>query len=382
MKRKQLAVLFVCNLIPYIVGNAIMTFLPVYAAKLGGTEASAGIALSISFIGLTLGTLASGWLSDRFQRRKLLYILCGLACIPAIFLVGQAHNIVLMTIFISFAWFFSGMANALVNILTGLFVDPDERGSVFGVIGTSLALGQVIGGVVSGFIVDHGGFAALCTFGALVWIAPIFMGMLLEDKQVVAVESRVRRPSVPLSGAIWILIGANVLASVSNFSAGLLRPIIMDHLGFNGGAIASVTMVSGLVMLPLPFVVGWLSDRIGRRQMIIWSYLLSSVGALVLMSSLSLWQFWLSTSLLAIASGIIGVGLAYITDIVPSEAVSGALARYSATPPLAGVFGYAGTGLIVQVIGLSATFVTGAALPLFAVLMMLTIRRSVQVARA
>ncbi len=376
MNRKQLAALFMCSLVTFSAGNALMTFLPVYAVHLGATDAATVIYLSLSFAALSVGMLISGWLSERFQRRKLTIILCAIVSVPAIFLMGQGGSIELLTVFTMIAWFLGGVTSATVNILTAMYTNAHQRGRIFGIMATTLSLGQVIGGFASGVIVEHWGYMALFTVAALAWIVPIFCGLFLQDR----VEPRVRKdPTVPvpaaINGALWLLLAANILASITNFSAGLARPLIMDRLGFDAGAIASAVSVSGLITLPLPFVVGWLSDRFSRKQLLIWSYVLGSIGAVIMITALQLWQFWLSASMFALVSGMVGVGLAYVTDLVPPEGIGSALAYFSATPPLAGVIGYAGTGLILQTLGMQGTFVAGAVLPVVAIALMLMIRR-------
>jgi hypothetical protein len=50
MSKKQLFALFVCSLVPYVVGNGLLPLLPVYAAHLGAESAEAGYYLSISYL--------------------------------------------------------------------------------------------------------------------------------------------------------------------------------------------------------------------------------------------------------------------------------------------------------------------------------------------
>jgi MFS family permease len=374
MNRKQLAALFVCSLVTYSAGNALMAFLPVYAVHLGTDEAGAGVYLSLAFAALSIGMLMSGWLSDRFQRRKLTIILCACVSAPSIFLMGQVGSVALLTLFTMIAWFAGGIANATVNILTAMYANPHERGRIFGIMAMTLSLGQVIGGFASGVIVEHWGYPALFTVAAVAWIVPVLCGLFIDDRLVSHTRITQTVPTARVSGALWLLLGANMLASVTSFAAGLARPLLMDRLGFDAPAIASAVTVSGLITFPLPFVIGWLSDRFSRKQLLVWSYVLASVGALLMVTALQLWQFWLSASMFALVGGMVGVGLAYVTDLVPPEGVGSALAYFTATPPLAGVVGYAGTGFILQMLGMQGTFIAGAGLPVIAIALMLMIR--------
>ena len=58
MTRKQLIALFVCNMIPVLVGSTLLPLLPVYAGKLGADDATNGIYLAASFASLAFGTFS------------------------------------------------------------------------------------------------------------------------------------------------------------------------------------------------------------------------------------------------------------------------------------------------------------------------------------
>ena len=76
MEKKQLAALFACGLVGWTIAQGTLALLPVYAVRLGADPAWAGYYLALAFVAVTLGTLAAGWLSDRFQRRKALLPRC------------------------------------------------------------------------------------------------------------------------------------------------------------------------------------------------------------------------------------------------------------------------------------------------------------------
>jgi MFS family permease len=88
MSKTQLLALFLCNLVPWAIGNGITSLLPVYAAELGAAPAVAGYYLSISFLALAIGTLSASWLSDKLQRRKALVVGGGMVGVPAIWLIA------------------------------------------------------------------------------------------------------------------------------------------------------------------------------------------------------------------------------------------------------------------------------------------------------
>jgi MFS family permease len=376
MTRKQLAALFVCNLVPYITGNALLSLLPIYAIQLGGNEIIAGIYLSLAFGTLAIGTLISGWLSDRFQRRKGMIVLAACVSLPATFLMGQVDSLVLLTIFTMTVWFAGGVSTAMGNILTGMYADAQTRGRTFGIIGLSLGLAQIIGGAASGAIVDRWGYTALFTFVALGYVAQIIAGLFLDDsRQSQSLDDPARPAQAPIGKAVWLLIFAHTLASTTGFSVGLGKPLMMDGLGFDATAVTSTVTIQGLVALPLPLFIGWLSDRIGRTRLLMAGYFAGLLGALTLISATSIGQIWLSTAIFALGGAGASLGFAYVTDLSSPESLGTAMSRFSATPWIAGVIGFGLTGFVIQAVGLQMTFLLVAVLPAIAILLLFLIIR-------
>jgi MFS family permease len=380
MARKQLLALSICNVGLFIAATMLLPLLPVYAVQLGMDEGTIGIYIALAFGTLSAGALSSGWFSNRFQRRTRTIVVTSALAIPMTFLMGQVSNLILLTLSTMIVWFAAGLVSAMLNILVGMHADPQQRGRIFGIFATSVGLGQVIGGLISGPIVDRWGFAGLYGLAALVWLIPIIGALFVKDKATTRQDAadHPRRASAPMSSVVWLLLIANTLVFITSFGSGLAQTLKMNGLTFDASAISSIASVGGLVGIPLPFLIGWLSDRVGRKVLLIVGYAIFSTVALVIASAFSLWHFWLAAALLSLASGLGSVGNALVTDLTPPESLSTAMSRFSATPFIAGVVGYGATGFIIQQFGLTATLLIGAVLPVFAVLLMLTTRKMVR----
>jgi MFS family permease len=181
------------------------------------------------------------------------------------------------------------------------------------------------------------------------------------------------RPAT-LGMAFWFLMIANVLAHAVNLGSGIGRTLTMDSLNFGASAITSTVIATGLLTFPLPLLTGWLSDRFGRRPLLMISFAGPCLGLLVLLGATQLWHFWLSTILSAIAGTSITVGSAFVTDLVPRDGLDLALSRYSSTPWIGGVIGYTGAGMLIDAFGLQSSFVIAGMIPLISVLLIALIR--------
>src|SRR5712672_1917072 len=98
MTRRQLLALMVIEIAGFIGGGGLFSLLPVYATRLGGDPAAAGTFLSLIFLAVAFGTILGGGLADRFQKRKLTLIVCGVIIVPLTWLMGSATTLSQLTL--------------------------------------------------------------------------------------------------------------------------------------------------------------------------------------------------------------------------------------------------------------------------------------------
>ena len=113
-RRRQLAVLFSCNLVQWIGANGLVPLLPIYTSQLGADPALTGYYLAFLYLGLAIGSMASGWLSEKLKSRKGLYVATGLANVPAVWLMGRATDFGLLTVVSTLSGFLIGLGLAFV----------------------------------------------------------------------------------------------------------------------------------------------------------------------------------------------------------------------------------------------------------------------------
>ena len=379
MSHKQLIALFTSNLAPFFIGNALLPLLPVYVRELGADTSVTGLYLGLAFAALAVGTLASGWLSDKFQRRKLMISLSAVVSFPALMLIGRANSMETLGLLLMIVWFAAGINSGMVNILTGLFADSGKRGRTFGIISLSHGLAAILGGMVGGPVMERWGFVTLMDVIALSQIVLFIVSLMLEDGATPQ-DSPQAAPSdnQAIHTTLLILLIASTLIYVAHFTLGLARPIAMDDLGFTPAAISSLAVITGFITVPLPVLAGWLSDRVNRKHLLLICYAAGLAGALVLLTAVELWQFWLSVGLFALTRAASTIGAALVTDLVACDSLGRQLSYFGATSWYGGVIGYMGAGFVIQTMGLEATFILSALLPTLAIILTLTVGRRSQ----
>ncbi len=356
-----------CSFVPFVVGNGLFALLPVYAVHLNADPASIGNYLALAFLAVTIGTIGAGWLSNKFQKRKAFIIGASIGSFVTTALMSQVTQFWQLIPLTVGTWFFVGIILSMTTILAGMFSDESERGRVFGIIGLAGGLGALIGGALSGVIVDKWGYSALFILSGLFMLAVPCAALFLEDqKQIISTQTPAAAPKAPLGRTFYFMFLAAIFAQVPTFIAALGRPLLMDKMHFDPAEISGVVAVGGLVTLPVPFIIGSLSDRFGRFRLIAVSYVMAGVSMVILVGATALWQFWLTAILFSITGSANIVGYALVGDLVAPAALSTGLARYGATGWIGAIFGLTGAGYALQLIGTLATFTIGIILPLIA----------------
>ena len=379
MSKKQLAGLFICNLAIWTLGNGLLPLLPVCAKQLGAQSAATGYYMAIVYVAIAASTFTAGWLSDKLQRRKMLLLLVGICLIPSTAFLGLVQSFALLIVVSAVTWFLGGVGLTLVGILAGIFAKQSERGKVFGTLALTGALGALIGGLTTGPIADLYGYPTMFTIMGT-FIAVVVLGaLLLEDRAVTKAQPRpeaVIKHKPELGNRFFLLIIASTIIGIVSFTAVLGTSLTMIGQRFDSTAIASTMAAGGAIALPIPRILGGLSDRIGRKRLLVLTYVMGTLGLLILAWSTSIWHFWLASALRsAMFFSNNGIGSALVTDLVSKESLGKGIALFNSTAWLGGILGFGISGYAIQNIGIVPTLVIGSFLPLLAITLVMPIQR-------
>jgi MFS family permease len=375
MGKRQLIALSICTFAVYSGIGGLVGLMPVYLARLGADPGITGLFLACAYLALALSNVVAGRFSERFRRRKLPLIVGGVAAVPIVWLMSRATGVGQLGLLMACLWFAIGVPMTMANILIGLSSEATHRGRNFGLLSLSSGLGLFAGGLVSGPIVDRRGFPALFAAFALVYLLIPAAGVFVRD-QAAEIERATAAPNmgeVVGNRTFAALFVASILAQAANVIIFLSRSLIMDARHFDATAISRASAIGSLVTLPLPLVIGWLVDRLGRKMAIVACFLAPILGLLVQVGASEQWHFWISSILSMVLGFSTVAGSALLTDRFHAASVSTALSLLGATPWIGLVIGLSVGGLAIRALQMTPALLLAALVGLGALLLLLPV---------
>jgi len=292
--------------------------------------------------------------------------IAGIMVVLSIFLMGFTSQFWQLIVLTATTWFFGGMGMTLIYVLAGLFAEPNQRGKVFGVLSVSCALGLVIGGAATGWIADRWGFSVMfwaVAASGLLWPALVYV--FLQDKKAekqpvnAAPEAEPDRPRKRLAPGILLLFAANMFAGAAMYMGRLGTSLQMQIKGFSNWDISMTACLSGLAVLPLPFLIGWLSDRLGRKWLLSLCYVTGVAGLFFLTLKAApdlkiLWTFWTAAALLTVLGSGTDVGSAWVSDLSPQESLGINMSVFNSSRWVGAIIGMVSAGIAIKIFGYSS----------------------------
>jgi MFS family permease len=268
--------------------------IPTLARSFNVSFALASGVLTAFILGNMIGTIPTGWLIDRFGRRRIMLIGPLLTAVFA-FLVTLAQNFpeLLVLRFLdgwcAQMWLLGRMAG--ISARAG----ADQRGRQVAWMFGFDTVGRLAGPIVGGFIAATWGLRApFAAYGVMSLLALIPVALFIRDvdeSREVAVE-REHAPAARPSAAQILLprlgyFGVSFAGALARgpIFAGLFLLYAAFIYNMSAQQIGLLATTSSAVALPVGFLAGWMMDRFGRRRSLIPGYL--ACGATILLIALT-----------------------------------------------------------------------------------------------
>ncbi len=346
----------------------IHSLLPVFLVTvLGASAVTVGIIEGVAEATALIVKLFSGALSDFFGRRKPLAVAgytLGMLSKPLFAIAGSPGMV--------FAARFTdrigkGIRGAPRDALVADVTPPEIRGAAYGLRQSLDTVGAFIGPLLAmGLMwVWANDFRQVFLFAMLPGLLAV--GLLVVGVREVAQPAR-QRPRFPLQrdelrqlpGRYWEIVVVGTVFTLARFSEAFL----ILHAEKNGLPLVAIPLV--LIVLNLAYAgsaypFGWLSDRMGRRPLLIAGMLVLLVADTVLALATSWALVLLGVAVWGVHLGMTqGLLTALIADTAPASLRGTAFGMFNLCCGVAMLLASVVAGLVWEAAGPAMTFAVGA----------------------
>lgn len=379
---------FLTDISSDMINNLIPLFL---TGVLGQATAVVGLIEGIAETTASLMKVFSGVISDKLGKRKGLAVLgYGLSSLskPLLYF-ANAWGIVLGVRFADRLG--KGIRTAPKDALLSQSVSSDKRGLAFGIHRAGDTAGAFVGILIAALIVwltqTNPNVLSGRTFQMVVLasIIPAILAVLVlalgaREVSVPAQEKRAAAPVLSFKGLDKRFIGFLVLTIIFTLGNSSDAFIILrgQERGLSILGVLGMLLTFNAVYSVLAGPAGALSDKIGRRKLIVFGWLAYGLIYLGFALSSSGTTIWLFFGLYGVYYALFeGASKAYIADLVPAEKRGTAYGLYSAAVGLTALPASLIAGLLWQGLGTwkgfgpSAPFLFGGLLGFAAALLMI-----------
>ncbi len=320
----------------------ISNLLPLFLFTVLGVRTSViGLIEGVAETTASLLKVFSGWFSDRLGRRKVLAVLgYGLSTVAKPFLYfATTWGWVLGVRFADRAG--KGLRTAPRDALVADSVNERQRGLAFGLHRAGDTAGAFVGLLVALIVLLTAQRAAALerrTFQIVVLLSLIpavlaVVVLALGAREVKVSGVGAERPRLSLAGfdrRFRLFLGIVVLFTLGNSSDAFLI-LRAQNAGLSVAGVLGMMITFNLVYSLVSSPAGALSDRIGRRRLLVAGWLLYAVVYLGFSRATAGWQAWALMGVYGIYYGLSeGAAKAFVADLVPSERRGTAYGVYNA----------------------------------------------------
>ena len=354
--------------------GAMVPSLPLYASAFGVSTSAVGLTVAIYGFARFLVILPGGQMSDWLGRRPMLAI-GGLISAAGSFWCAEATSFIEFNLARVVAGAGAGMILTTGQIVLADISPPERRGRNIATYQTAFLFGFAAGPFPGGLLAGAYGLASpfLVTGVTSLVVTIVAWFMVSETRpEKPSVETADATPQTPffrqmlelLANRGFLLVGLISLMNAVLRTGGMfaLIPLLATtELGLSVGEIGFAMMLSNVCGLLAAYPAGWLTDRLGRKAVIVPSTFLTGASMLLFgyapnfgwfLAASIVWSFATSLSIAAPA--------AYAADSAPPGKTAAAMSAYRMTADTGYVIGPPGLGLLADLTSPTTAIIAGA----------------------
>ncbi|NPA98688.1 MAG: MFS transporter [Crenarchaeota archaeon] len=268
--RRNVYALSLTSLLTDISSESVYAVLPFYILSLGYGRDIVGFVEGLGGFLDSLMRLASGHLSDRIRRYKLLasigYFISSIS--KPFFALARSWPLIALIRVLDRVG--KGIRTSPRDALLSFSTSPDYRGKAFGLHRSLDTMGAIIGPLLAFLILPVLGYSGVFIFSIVPGLlAVLTIAVVVSEKKlcvkITSYKEKKMTRSIPLSKMYWLFLLSVGMSGLTGFGQAFLL-VRSVELGWSKEYSLVFLMISNIVYASIAYPVGIISDRMGDKR--------------------------------------------------------------------------------------------------------------------
>ena len=279
-----------------IILQGIYPVLPLLIAEKGANARMNSVFMAVTYLAIAMGSWLTPTIMSRFRSVSRLSMVVGLLTAIFLMIMGVSSGYYLFLLGTSLYWFLCGVQINVYSIMMSYVSTEADSGRNFGLLANTTLLGAVLGGFMMGPVLRFAG--AVQSFAAFAIVSVLIRFVLMSgDFDKVYQRFATVPGNFRTSARIWLLLIALNAGIMLSFTGRFNLSLMMRSGGYRVGEVSNLFALGALIVFPLPYLFGLLSQKISGKWLLMLT-LLSVTGALFLLATTKGFGYYLSVSVL------------------------------------------------------------------------------------
>lgn len=377
---RNVFILGLVSLFTDISSQMVFPLIPLFLITVLGTGAYAvGIVEGAAETTASLLKVISGYWSDKIKRRKN-FVLFGYSLSTIAKPMFAFANIWSHVLFIRvIERIGKGLRSAPRDAIVAEFSDESVRGKAYGFHRAMDGIGSASGAVLAFLLLPIYGYRNIFLFAFIPAMIAVFVILFIKEKKTSTKEQETKEMSIKLSFKelpknlkLFIIVSSIFALGHFGYAFFLLRA--MD-IGLTDYMAILLYVLFYIVYTICAIPSGILSDKIGRKPVLITGYVIFGITSLGLIFASNIYSISLLFAIYGIFYAMIdGVQRAFVVDLAPKHLTATALGTFHAAIGLVALPGGYIAGLIWDKISPESTFIYGFTLTIISLVLFIFVK--------